>query len=375
MGYSCGPANTTGTNNVFAGYQAGNANIAGSNNAYYGYRAGTDTTSDGNTLIGCQAGDFSTTGSSNTCLGYQAGLGNVSGARNTMIGAQAGYNNSSSDNLFVGYSAGYTNGAGTFNTFIGDQAGFTNSAGINNTCLGYEAGYGVTGSSNVFIGYNAGNLNGLPAATSGALVIANSGTGAPLIFGNFTSGSVGLGTTAPSSKFDLEGGSMTIAGAGAGLNVAGTFMVTNSSFVYTAVPSLGVAGTALVYNAAGLVGKGTSSLRFKKNVRDLDTSYESVLGLRPVRFQWKQDSGEDVGLIAEEVAGKIKDLVTYDNKGLVDGVKYEKIGVFLLVAIKEQQKQIEELKKLLLQSKENNEELKAEIKKQNDRLDALENRK
>jgi hypothetical protein len=50
-----------------------------------------------------------------------------------------------------------------------------------------------------------------------------------------------------------------------------------------------------------------------------------------------------MGLIAEEVAEVEPLLATYKN-GEVNGVKYDRIGVVLINAVKEQQAQIEALK-------------------------------
>jgi len=54
-----------------------------------------------------------------------------------------------------------------------------------------------------------------------------------------------------------------------------------------------------------------------------------------------------MGLVAEEVAEVEPLLVTHNEKGEVEGVKYDRIGVVLINAVKEQQAQIEELKKQL----------------------------
>jgi len=48
----------------------------------------------------------------------------------------------------------------------------------------------------------------------------------------------------------------------------------------------------------------------------------------------------DLGLGAEEVAAVEPLLVTYNSKGEVEGVKYDRIAVVLLNAVKEQQEQI-----------------------------------
>ncbi len=50
----------------------------------------------------------------------------------------------------------------------------------------------------------------------------------------------------------------------------------------------------------------------------------------------------DLGLGAEDVAAIEPLLVTYNKTGEVEGVKYDRLGVVLLNAVKEQQKQIQQ---------------------------------
>ena len=65
------------------------------------------------------------------------------------------------------------------------------------------AGYSnITGSSNVFLGYNAGyNETG-----SNKLYIANTNTNTPLIYGDFSAGTLGIGTSVPGSALSVNGG-------------------------------------------------------------------------------------------------------------------------------------------------------------------------
>ncbi|MBN1384571.1 MAG: tail fiber domain-containing protein, partial [Elusimicrobia bacterium] len=142
-------------------------------------------------------------------------------------------------------------------------------------------------------------------------------------------GYVGVGATDPQTKFQVDGGSISV----------------------TSMPTLTVAGTALYYDGDGILGATGSSIRYKKNIKDLDVKAEDVLKLRPVRFNWKASGEEDVGLIAEEVDETIKDLVVYDKEGRSNGVKYEKVAVYLISAIKEQQKEIDELKRKIAELK------------------------
>ena len=64
--------------------------------------------------------------------------------------------------------------------------------------------------------------------------------------------------------------------------------------------------------------------------------------LKPITFDWKQGGKRDLGLGAEDVEKVDPLLVTYNVNGQVEGVKYDRIGVVLINAVKEQQAQIEQ---------------------------------
>ena len=84
----------------------------------------------------------------------------------------------------------------------------------------------------------------------------------------------------------------------------------------------------------------SSSIRYKTDVRGFTPGLDLARRLRPVSFRWKGSSSPDVGLIAEEVARVEPLLVTRNSKGEIVGVKYDRIGVVLLNAVREQQAQI-----------------------------------
>ena len=69
--------------------------------------------------------------------------------------------------------------------------------------------------------------------------------------------------------------------------------------------------------------------------------------MRPITFDWKSRPEHDLGLVAEEVRDVEPLLITRNDKGEVEGVKYEKLTVVLINAIKEQQKEISALRKLV----------------------------
>jgi parallel beta-helix repeat protein len=96
---------------------------------------------------------------------------------------------------------------------------------------------------------------------------------------------------------------------------------------------------------------GRSSRRYKTNIEDLETDLDSVLKLRPVRFQWKTTGHEDIGLIAEEVAQVLGELVVYDGQDRPEAVQYDKLALYLLAVVKAQQQRITALEESETQNK------------------------
>ena len=66
--------------------------------------------------------------------------------------------------------------------------------------------------------------------------------------------------------------------------------------------------------------------------------------LRPISFDWKNGSKHDIGLGAEEVARVALSFTFTDSKGEIAGVKYERLNMLLINAVKEQQKEIDNLR-------------------------------
>jgi hypothetical protein len=194
---------TSGTRNVFVGIQAGENNGA-SDGTFVGYRAGRNNEGNFNTFLGRNVGASNTSGYGNTFVGYLAGGSNGTGYRNTFLGQDAGYFNTTGNvNTFVGDYAGFSNTTGNRNTFLGQQAGGSNTTGNYNTYLGYQAGQSAaTDSGNVFIGYMAGFY----ATGSSKLYIANGSSASnTLIYGDFSTRRLGIGTTSPSEELHVVG--------------------------------------------------------------------------------------------------------------------------------------------------------------------------
>ncbi|HVP09686.1 MAG TPA: tail fiber domain-containing protein [Phycisphaerae bacterium] len=128
-------------------------------------------------------------------------------------------------------------------------------------------------------------------------------------------GSVGIGLVNPTEKLDVIG-TARLRGIGSST------------------------GTAVVADANGKLWKQSSSRRYKTDIHDLNTKSGNVLDLQPVSFRYRETGEPDIGLIAEDVNAKLKDLVLYDAEGRPDAVKYDRVALYLLDIVKSQREQI-----------------------------------
>jgi hypothetical protein len=114
----------------------------------------------------------------------------------------------------------------------------------------------------------------------------------------------------------------------------------------------GVPGSwyAMYMHSNGTMGRGTSSHRYKKNIRDFSLTPEQLLQLRPVIYDRKAKNADDytpavsadeVGLIAEEVEQVAPELVEYFD-GQVDNVRYHLLGVALLPLVQAHERTIDQ---------------------------------
>lgn len=134
-------------------------------------------------------------------------------------------------------------------------------------------------------------------------------------------------------------------------NNAERFRVNASGFIGigTSNPTvrLQVAGDIIANSIAG-----SSDSRFKTNILPIENPLQKVLKLRGVTFDWKTkefpnrmfSENRAIGFIAQEVEQVIPEVVQTENS--TEGfksVQYDKVVALLVEAIKEQQKQIEQL--------------------------------
>ncbi|PWB76445.1 hypothetical protein C3F09_00305 [candidate division GN15 bacterium] len=88
-----------------------------------------------------------------------------------------------------------------------------------------------------------------------------------------------------------------------------------------------------------------SSRRWKTNIETINDPLSKVVALRGVTFDWKETGKHDFGLIAEEVAEVVPEVVAYDDNGIdAKSVDYARLTALLIEAVKEQQKTIADMK-------------------------------
>lgn len=81
----------------------------------------------------------------------------------------------------------------------------------------------------------------------------------------------------------------------------------------------------------------TSASRFKENIASISDAGSLVERLRGVRFTWKDSGQPSVGLVAEEVAEVIPELVQRDDDNQPNAVNYAAMVAVLIEAYKAQQ--------------------------------------
>ena len=105
---------------------------------------------------------------------------------------------------------------------------------------------------------------------------------------------------------------------------------------------------------------GSSDARFKTNIVPITNPLQKVLALRGVNFNWntsafpqrKFSDQRTLGFIAQEVEKVIPEIVQTENTSEgYKSVQYDKVVALLVEAMKEQQKQINQLKKQVKQLK------------------------
>ena len=243
---------------------------------------------------------------------------------------------------------------------------------------------------------------GYPSANSVDITISNqSATGAFSINTNSlerfrinSSGLVGIGNTAPISTLTVGNATGTIPGEitlypttssfeGGQINIKKSLVGSTVDWIIDQYGTSAAEARLRIFNTTeangiiikenGFIGMGTSNptvrlqvagdiiansiagssdTRFKTNILPIENPLQKVLKLRGVTFDWKIkefpnrmfSENRALGFIAQDVEQVIPEVVQTENS--TEGfksVQYDKVVALLVEAIKEQQKQIEQL--------------------------------
>ena len=182
-------------------------------------------------------------------------------------------------------------------------------------------------------------------------------------------GYVGINQSVPSYNLDWFGTGRFIATSGGGL----VFDNTGYGSVATLHPVddwMGCLGTSakrfnLLYvdHVIATQVTTTSDEKAKENIKLLENSLTKITKLRGVRYDLKadyyktstldatsnlEDKGKnEIGFLAQELKEVFPEMVFYDKSNDLYSVNYTQLIPVLVEALKEQQAQIEELKKLV----------------------------
>lgn len=322
----------------YSGYSAlGNSQYENNDNTAIGQRSGENIgNASDNTFIGSNAG-LGCTGNMNTMIGHNTSnsIANGTGDSNVLIGDCCGENLGGSDNTFIGEDAGRHHESGDGNVFIGTNCGYYNGRdnqtsgdpepGANNVFIGMNCGNNNTGSGNVFIGHEVGHEDNF-INDSNLLLIDNEDAEYPLIQGDFANDE---------------------------LQINGILLTTGlATFYARATFSGGIHTTYCTMD---------SDQRFKEKIEPLEDAAETIAKLNGVSYFWKQEGFPEknfeeqrqIGLIAQDVEKVLPEVVRTDDDGY-KSIAYSQIVPVLIEAvksqqqtIKQQQQQIDELRRLL----------------------------
>jgi hypothetical protein len=87
-----------------------------------------------------------------------------------------------------------------------------------------------------------------------------------------------------------------------------------------------------------------SSRTFKTDIQPLQGALDKIERLQGVTYQRKSDSKHEIGVIAEDVAQVVPEVISRDPEtNEVEGVDYSRLTALLIEAVKTQQAEIQRL--------------------------------
>tara|TARA_R110000744_G_scaffold55630_1_gene117497 strand:- start:419 stop:1978 length:1560 start_codon:yes stop_codon:yes gene_type:complete len=178
------------------------------------------------------------------------------------------------------------------------------------------------------------------SATGDFVVIYNTSSGQFNYTGSYGGG--GGGDTTSTSPWATHADGYYLSASQKNVGIGGTPDAYSSGY------RLKVHGTMAA--TADVIAYMSSDRRLKDNIKPIEDPIGKLKKIGGYSFDWndKQNiyKGSDFGVIAQEIEEVLPSLVK-DREDGYKGVKYDKIVSLLIEAVKDQQKQIDELKKLI----------------------------
>jgi hypothetical protein len=187
----------------------------------------------------------------------------------------------------------------------------------------------------------------VPANVTNAISTLTQGTGTSI---SGTGSSRTITNSAPDQTVVLtQGGATAITGTYPNFTISSTDANWNGGTTglnaATGRTSLGLDSLSNVtFNSVTATTFTYSDRNLKKNINLIPNALNKVLKLDGVEFNWKKDNRRDLGLIAQDVEMVFPELVKTSETTGLKSLEYGNLVAPLVEAIKEQQKQIEELK-------------------------------
>jgi hypothetical protein len=239
-------------------------------------------------------------------------------------------------------------------------SGFVSNEHIDHSSVSITAGNGLTGGGTIVSTrtINVGAGDGISVAadsvavdttvlrTTGDNVVSSSAQIASDISGSFTAGT---GLDLSSGQFSVDVSDFMSNGVdNRVLTATGTDAINAESGLTYDGSNLDITGNA---RATGdVIAFYSSDKRLKDNIIQISNPIEKIKSIGGYEFDWNDNQstyeGHDIGVIAQEIEEVLPELVTTRDTGY-KAVKYEKIIALLIEGIKEQQKQIDEIKNKL----------------------------
>jgi len=269
----------------------------------------------------------------------------------------------------------YTTASGDISTAMGLV---TQASGYRSTAMGYYTT--ASGDDSIAMGYNT-TASGDGSTAMGYNTTASEGASTAMGYSTQANGffSTAMGFVTQASgyaslvigQYNSSGSSATSATAFSTANTA--FVIGNGTDSSTTSDAFKVMfnGDATLSNDLTVEGDIviSSDARLKANIVSLGATLARLLLIDGKTYTMKKDGKQKIGVLAQDIQKVFPELVSTDDRDML-AVNYQGLVPVLINALKEQQSEIDELKKQDVKIKEQDGKMK-EQEKRLERLEAI----